>query len=139
MLSHINFRCFSYATEDPEKVRKAFEFIAGPGGVEIRKEKGYHGNEIIIMEKEIKRKGEIRDFVKRLKSAGVLEDILSMLDELMDESGNIYLRFDKQEAYLERWKLAFKGDVVAVRIKVNAYPMRKESATENFKKFVEGV
>ena len=139
MIQYMVFRCFAYATEDVEKVRRAMEFVAGPGGIELTREKGYHGNEIVIMEKRIKRKAEIRDFWKRVKDAGLLESILPLLDEFMDESGNLYLRFDKQEAYLGNLRLAFKGDVVAVRAKVNSYPMKKEKAMENFKNYVEEI
>ncbi len=139
MIQYVVFRCFSYATENPEKVRRALEFVAGAEGIKEVRERGYHGNEIVIMEKEIRRKREVRDFWKRLKEAGVVDEIIFRLDELMDESGNLYLRFDKQEAYLGRFTLSWKGDVIAVRAKVNSYPMKKEKAIENFKKYVEEI
>ncbi|MCD6276055.1 MAG: exosome subunit [Thermoplasmata archaeon] len=139
MIHSVNFRCIAHATEDLEKVMRAMEFVTGRNDFEIKREKGYYGNEIIIIELVIKRKKEIENFWRRMKEFGVVEEILPILDEIVDSHGNLYLRFDKQEAYLGRLALATHGDVIALRAKIKSYPMKKKIAMENFKKFIRRI
>ena len=46
----------------------------------------------------------------------------------MDEKGNLFLRFDKQKAYQDELKIVEHGDSIHVKIKMAAYPARKENA-----------
>jgi RNA binding exosome subunit len=46
----------------------------------------------------------------------------------MDDKGNLFLRFDKQEAYDETLKLTYTGDAIHMRIKIASYPVSKENA-----------
>ncbi len=139
MIDYLRFRCIVHATEDPEKVKKAFLFITGGDEMNVKREKGYYGNEILIYEHEIKKKNEIEKFWKRMKSFGVAEEIIPMLDEIVDSHGALYLRFDKQEAYLGRIAIATHGDVIAMRGKIKSYPMKKKNAIENFIKFINSI
>ena len=136
MMDYLRFRCIVHATENPEKVKKAFIFITGEEQMDVKKEKGYYGNEILIYEHEIKKKKEIEKFWKRMKSLGVVEEIIPVLDEIVDSHGTLYLRFDKQEAYLGRIAIATHGDVIAMKGKIKSYPMKKKNAIENFVKFI---
>ncbi len=139
MLKYMYFRCFAHATEDIEKVRKAMEFITGHSKFEESEEKGYYGNRITILQLQIKKKNEIMKFWRRMKELGVVDEIIPMLQELVDEHGMLYLRFDKQQAYLERVALTTGGDAIAMHAKIESYPMKKERAIEKFKKFVEEI
>ena len=139
MIKYIYFRCFSHATEDIDKVRKAFRFITQQDRFNEHREKGYYGNEIIILETKITKKKEIISFWKRMKDCGIVDEILPILEEVVDEQGMLYLRFDKQQAYLERVTLTIHGDSIAMHAKLESYPMRKDRAIENFKKFVEEI
>jgi len=139
MIQYIHFRCIAHATEDLERVKKAMEFITGAESFNIRKEKGYYGNEIIILELQLKKKKEIEEFWRRMKEFGIIEEIMSILDEIVDPHGILYLRFDKQEAYLGNVALATHGDVIALRTKIKSYPMKKKIAIENFKKFIQRI
>lgn len=49
-----------------------------------------------------------------------------LFDMRLDDSGILYLRFDKQEAFLGRLKLSESEDVIRVRIRFSAYPISKE-------------
>ncbi len=139
MLKYIYFRCFAHATEDIEKVRKAFTFITQTTRFEEKEEKGYYGNKIIILETKITKKTGIVEFWRRMKRYGVTEEIMPILDEIVDEDGMLYLRFDKQQAYLEKIALTTGGDSIAMHAKIESYPMKKEKAIENFKKFIDEI
>ncbi len=139
MLKYMYFRCFAHATEDINKVKKAFRFITQKDKFEEHREKGYYGNEIIILETKITKKNEIIDFWKRMKDYGVVEEIMPILDDIVEENGMLYLRFDKQQAFLEKIALTTHGDSIAMHSKIESYPMKKNRAIENFKKFIEGI
>ena len=139
MLKYIYFRCFVHATEDIDKVKKAFRFITQKDKFEEHVEKGYYGNEIIILETKITKKNEIIEFWKRMKDYGIVEEIMPILDDIVDENGMLYLRFDKQQAFLEKIALTTHGDSIAMRSKIESYPMKKERAMKNFKKFIEEI
>ncbi len=139
MIQYLYFRCLSHATEDLERVKKAMEFITGHTNFKITVERGYYGNEITILELEVKKKREIDEFWKRMKAMGILDEIMPLIDDLVDEHGTLYLRFNKQEAYMERLALVTHGDAIAMRAKIKSYPMKKSKAIENFKKYVEEI
>ena len=139
MISSVYLRCISHATEDIEKVKKAMEFVCGRSDFKITKKKGYYGNEIQIIEILIKNKKEIKNFWLRMKNLGVLDEIMKISDEVMDEQGNIHLRFDKQEAYLGRLAIAIHGDIIALKAKVKSYPMKREKALKNFQDYINSI
>ncbi len=139
MIQSVQFRCIAHATEDLDKVRKAMEFVTGRSDFEVKKEKGYYGNEIIILHLEIRKKKEIENFWRRMKEYGIVDEILPILEDIVDSHGTLYLRFDKQEAYLGKLALATHGDVIALRAKIKSYPMKKRIAMENFKKFIQRI
>ncbi len=139
MFHHMHFRTISHATEDLAKVEKAFEFITGRNDFSITKATGYHGNEIIILELEISGKREIREFWRRMKMYGITEEIVAILPEIVDDEGNLYVRFDKQEAYLGNVALAYHGDVIAMKGKIESYPAKKDKAMENFINFINSL
>jgi RNA binding exosome subunit len=137
MIQYLYFRTLSHATEDINKVKKAMSFITGQDVFKETIEKGYYGNSIVILELQIKKKREIDEFWRRMKSLGVVDEIIPLLDELVDEHGTLYLRFNKQEAYMERIAITTYGDAIAMRAKIKSYPMKKSRAIENFLKYIE--
>jgi RNA binding exosome subunit len=60
--------------------------------------------------------------------------VLNRLEDKMDDYGNLYLRFDKQRAYLGDLKVVEHGDSIHVKIKIAAYPAKKKVAIEIAKK-----
>ena len=56
------------------------------------------------------------------------EIIKNELSRRMDEKGNFFLRFDKQEAYNRNLKLTYSGNAIHARIKIASYPVSKENA-----------
>jgi hypothetical protein len=54
----------------------------------------------------------------------------------MDDKGNFFLRFDKQKAYLNELKVVEHGDSIHVKIKIAAYPAKKEPAMKLVRKLL---
>ncbi len=123
----LNLTAFSHATEDPEKVKKALlnlipKELRGEVKVKETQVKGHHGNEIRII---------TVGFTKR-KALSVLRNILcglSKLDReilyssLQERTGarpsKVYLRLDKQEAFLGRLRVMDGSDVIRVEVTVD--------------------
>jgi RNA-binding protein len=124
---NVHFRVFSHATEDEAKVVQALKFASGADEATREVTEGYHGNPIIILEVFIKEKRRAKDFFSKLSTES-LEEILGSLDRRMDDDCNLYLRLDKQEAYLGVLKLTSSDDAIAVRAKVESYPKKRETA-----------
>ena len=124
----VHLRAMAQATEIPERVGQAMEFVSGTDEISYQETKGHFGNQIIIFEVELSRASEIKSFLLRLKEAGILERVEPELEQRLDEDCNLHLRLDKQKAFLEEVALASDKDVVAVTMKVAAYPARRENA-----------
>ncbi len=136
---YIKFRAYSHATENEKNVEKALRFISGTDEIEFRKTKGYHGNPIIIMEAEIKKSKDIRNFFSGLKKQGLMEEILKELEKRIDENSNFYLRFDKQKAFFQKYELVRQDDVISVSGKIKCFPTNKRNAIKTMKKFLENL
>ena len=119
----IEISLFAHATEDPEKVKKAFQNILPSERIEevtLRKRtlKGEYGNPIIHYKAKIT-KPEITEAVLRKIGDNLPQYDKEMLDwELKRrlEKGSLYLRLDKQAAYLEKYKLC-NADPIRLRIR----------------------
>jgi RNA binding exosome subunit len=81
-----------------------------------------------------------RAFLKHFKELLSDEDrryLIDHIDEKVDEEGTFYVRFNKQEAYLGEAEVDEGPDVIQVRIKVKAFPMRKEAVVKAVKEWLE--
>ncbi len=139
VIDGIYLRCLVHSTEDVEKVKKAMQFISGYEKFSEETIKGYHGNVLIVLSLTLTKNQDILRFMKRLNELGITELIVENITSLMDNDGEIHIRFDKQEAYMERIALTSGGDVITLKIKVLSYPKRRETAIKNFKSFIEMI
>lgn len=129
-----------HSTEDREKVAMAmatlfpfeFEIVRIPA-------KGHFGNPIEYLEVEITRKRDVKEFWNNLMK--LLGDkkhyLINTLDERIDDQGQLFIRFDKQKAYLGEIELTEKGDAIVVKAKLVTYPSRREKIIEFAKKILE--
>jgi RNA binding exosome subunit len=110
-IAYIDIRVFAHATEDAEKVLKAVyntlpEAFINMVSFKKRSLTGHHGNPIILFETKLK--GEIaqKSFEKLSSSLGSLdkEQLGSEIRQHI-EKGNLYIRLDKQLAYLNEIRL----------------------------------
>jgi len=129
-------RAFAHATEDLEKVKTAMENALGPQELKILKTEGVHGNPIVILEAEISDPQEVPRFLSRL-SREDLETILRTLDNRVDEGCNLFIKLDKQSAFGGLLRLDQGDDVISVRIRVAAFPAKREVAMGLISEVVE--
>ena len=135
---NMHFRAFCHATEDEARVVQAMKFASGAEEITREVTEGYHGNSIIILEVFIKEKRRSRDFFSRLEEDEIKEIIASLANR-MDEDCNLYLRLDKQEAYLGKLQMTTSDDAIAVRAKVESYPKKLETSMKSVTEFLESL
>jgi len=130
MIHNLSYRAFVYGTENEEKVREAICTLLPTALPEKEVTEGYYKNQVIILQGKITKKREIKDFLEKLYllKPSAKKRILRELENRMDERGNLFLRFDKQRAYLGDLKLVEHGDALHIKLKIAAYPARKEEA-----------
>ena len=130
MIHNLSYRAFVYGTENEEKVREAISNLLPSAPIEKEITEGYHHNPVVILQGKITKKREIKDFLEKLGTLkpSVKKRILRELENRMDERGNLFLRFDKQRAYLGDLKVVEHGDAIHLKLKIAAYPARKEEA-----------
>lgn len=130
MIHNISYRVFVYGTENEEKVREAIRILFPNSHPQTKEIEGYFKNPVLILRDKIGKKRETKNFIKILQNldSSTKKRILNELDRKMDDKGNLFLRFDKQRAYLGDLKIIDHGDAVHVKIKIAAYPAKKENA-----------
>jgi len=130
----------AHATEDEQKVIAALRVLLS-SDVEIKgtKLKGHYGNPIVSFGASIGQKRTLHELwqhiVEKLR-AGELEKIGEIINDRIDESCHLYLRFDKQRAYVDELALTDSGDAIHLTLKIAAYPARKEVAAKLVKEFI---
>ena len=110
-VSKLEVRVFAHSTEDVEKVVEAVlkVFPEDLGGVRFRRRvvSGQYGDSITILRAEVrgsKARKVLRHIVQNLSEED-FDRLLSETPSRVDETGNFYVRLDKQEAYLGRVRL----------------------------------
>ncbi len=112
LVREVEISAFSHATEDEDKVEKAIKNLLPEENRDLwltRKTlKGYHGDPITIVAGKIRTKkgatGVLRRVVQELSSLDQ-QRLLDELEERLDDGGNLYIRLDKQNAYLGKVRL----------------------------------
>lgn len=142
MIHYIHLRTIAQATEDPEKVRSALKLLLPPPGQLAKKDSitvhetvttGYHGNSIIVMEAELKQNKDCQyvvDLIREHLGPAGISQLAAELPQRVDDDCNLYIRFNKQEAYLGKLMTTTKSDSILVRIKIKAYPARADKAIQ---------
>lgn len=130
MIHNISYRTFVYGTENEEKVKKAVKTLFPNSSPQQEYIEGYYQNPVLILHDKIERNRDIKDFIAKMEHLPVSyrNKILDDLDRKMDDKGNLFLRFNKQKAYLDELEVVEHGDSIHVKIKIAAYPARKEQA-----------
>ena len=117
-IGYIDIRVFAHATEDLDKVLTATRNILPPEKIDtiiFRKTNltGHHGNPIVLFQTRIKEKDIVRAVFEKLSSSFSALDKEQLNSEIVQhlEKGNMYIRIDKQSAYLNRIKLSTEDSV----------------------------
>ena len=106
-IGYVNIRVFAHATEDPERVmsavRNALPEELGKRAV-FKKTglNGHHGNPIMLIEVELSDRQTLMGVLEKIGNSltALDKETLSQEISLHLERGNLYLRFDKQQAFL---------------------------------------
>jgi RNA binding exosome subunit len=133
-IDYVDLRVFAHATEDPDKVLASARNLIPPESVDTvaftkTPLTGHHGNTIILLETRIKEKKTAQQVMEKL-SAGLSimdkESLNSEIDQHL-EKANLYLRLDKQSAYLNEPKL---GTTDPIHLRIHFRKHRQEEIME---------
>jgi RNA-binding protein len=132
MIHNISYRAFVYGTENKEKVLESIKTLFPNSSPQCEATEGYYKNPVLILSNKIDKKKEIKDFVEKLSTMNdpARKRVLNRLEDKMDDNGNLFLRFDKQRAYMGDLKIVEHGDSIHLKIKIAAYPAKKKVALE---------
>ena len=121
-IGYINIRVFAHATEDPAKVQTAVSNLLPTELAQtLVFEKtlctGHHGNPIILFTAELTDRKLLPSAVEKIGANLNAVDKEELNDNLKlhIEKGNLYLRFDKQSAFLGTLRFS-KHDPIHMKI-----------------------
>ncbi|AEF96143.1 RNA-binding domain-containing protein [Methanotorris igneus] len=129
MVNYIIITATAHATEDEDKVLDAMAYflpdVVGEDDVELEvvETDGYFGNPINVYKMTINKKANkvFKHIMDLLKSDERNINKLKKDIDLRIEKNKLYLRFDKQKAYLGECKLMDGDDVVRIVINFKVY------------------
>jgi RNA binding exosome subunit len=130
MIHNLSYRAFVYGTENEEKVREAIHTLLPMAHPEKEIIEGYYNNPVLILHGKISKNNEVKVLQEKLQnlSPNDKKKIQKELHDRMDSKCNLFLRFDKQRAFLGDLKLVEHGDALHLKLKIAAYPAKKEEA-----------
>ena len=105
--------------------------------IEAEEAEGLTENKIIILTGTVSKKRYTNAFFNKLLESVELSDLTRNLERKIDENGNWFLRFDKDDAINEKLSIVDCGDSIHLKIKIAAYPARKDTAIEKLNSFLE--
>jgi RNA binding exosome subunit len=121
-IGYIDIRVFAHATEDIDKVLKAVWNVLPSEAFDVvvferSSLTGHHGNPIVVLEARIKDKSLCEAVFRKLASSLSALDKEQLGREVLRfvEKGSLFLRFDKQLAFLGEVKLSW-ADPIHFRI-----------------------
>ena len=130
MIHNISYRVFINVTENENKVLMALKTIF-PNAKPVKKiTEGFYGNPIIIFSEKFDKKQYIKQFINSFLDMNNKELVLikNNLKMKTDYKGNLFLRFDKQKAYSEKWEVVNHGDSIHVKLKIASYPANQSNS-----------
>ncbi len=139
-IERITVSAVVHSTEDREKVAEAMATIF-PFEFEITATdaKGHFGNPLTYLEVVLTKKKQIKDFWNNLMN--LLGDqrkfLINTIDERIDDQGVLFIRIDKQKAYMGEVELIEGGDSIVIKAKIVTYPAKRQKIIEYAKEFIE--
>ena len=110
-----------HATEDLEKmINYLVKLLTDRAPIIIEVLYGHYGNPIYRVESSIRDKDLAVSIIKSICSSMVNKDyLLKTIGNRVDNSGNVFLRLDKQEFVRGRIVLSDGDDVIRIKIRVS--------------------
>lgn len=136
MIHNIKFRAFVYENEDIDEVSEAILNILPEAEIEAEEAEGLLEDKIIILSGTVSKKRYTKTFFNTLLQWTDLEKLDADLERKIDEKGNWFLRFDKQDAFDEIWTIKDSGDSIHLKVKIAAFPAKKEIAVDKVREAI---
>lgn len=134
----VKVKTICYATENEDVLHEMMTALTGVEEFEIDISEGLHGNPIIVIDAVLTHNKEFENLFKAL-GKDVVEQILSEIDDRVDDDCVMYARLDKQKAVQGEYVISHAGDVISITGKVVAHPAKKENALINIKEFLTRI
>ena len=126
---------FCYATEDEALIHDSMAELLGMDEFECDIVESEHGNRLIIFSIEITKQRMVDVIFKNL-GVEIWMEILSFVEEMIDDDCVFYMRLDKQDLVQGGYTIAHHGDVLSLTGKVVSHPARKEIAVRNLSDYL---
>ena len=136
MIHNIKFRAFVYEDEDVDEISQAILNILPEAEIEAEEAEGLLEDKIIILSGVVSKKRYTKTFFNTLLEWTDLEKLNGDLERKIDEKGNWFLRFDKEDAFDEIWTIKDSGDSIHLKVKIAAFPAKKEIAVEKVREAI---
>jgi len=132
-IAWIQIETFSHATEDIEKVKSVLsKFFSFDISFNENKTYGHFGNEITIINVELSKNKEIKDFVSNFLTIVDKSYILETLEKRLDADGILFIRMGKERVFNDDFTIDDNGDIL-ISMKFVTYPKSREKVIENGK------
>lgn len=131
MIHNIRYRVFIYENEDKDEILEALLNILPTAEPEVEEAEGLLEEKMLILTGIVSKKRETKEFLNSLIDSIDEDQLVKLyedLDRKMDENGNWFLRLSKEKAAKEEWEILDGGDSIHLKIKIAAYPAKKEVA-----------
>lgn len=125
---HLEATAFCHATENLEKVKTAllnlFPSALRSGleeGIRVSMLEGFYGNVIYVIKLAVNEPELASSIFMEILEKLPHEDLRRMeatLEQRLDSSGNLHVRFDKQQAFLGRIRVYDGDDVIKLRVRL---------------------
>ena len=136
MIHNIKFRAFVYENEDIDEISEAILNILPEAEIEAEEAEGLLEDKIIILSGTVSKKRYTKTFFNTLLQWTDLEKLNADLERKIDEKGNWFLRFDKKDAFDEIWTIKDSGDSIHLKVKIAAFPAKKEIAVDKIREAI---
>lgn len=136
MIHNIKFRAFVYEDEDIDEISQSILNILPEAEIEAEEAEGLLEDKILILTGVVSKKRYTKAFFNTLLESVDLEKLNNDLERKMDEKGNWFLRFDKSDALDEKWTVIDKGDSIHLKVKIAAFPAKKQIAVDKVREAI---
>lgn len=139
MIHNIRFRIFIYNDEDEEELIQGLLNILPNCEIQKEEAEGIFEEPITILTGLVDKKRFTKEFFNNLKNLDKdqLTKLLNDLDKKMDDNGNLFLRFSIEDAIDGKWTIVDSGNCIHLKVKIAAYPAKKEIAISKLKENIE--
>ena len=139
MIHNIRFREFVYEDENLEELTQAIYNILPDAEIESEEAEGLTEDKIILLSGVVDKKRYTKAFFNLLLQLdqNQLDKLNDDLERKVDDKGNLFLRLSKEDAINENIKIVDSGDAIHLKVKIAAYPAKKDVAINKVRQAIE--